>query len=256
MGMEESMIDMLKQLLQGSKRTVAFTGAGVSTLSGIRDFRGTGGFYTSQWHGMYVEDLLSLDTFQTDPSLFYGWAREFLYRLDQYQPSIVHTVLSNMEQRGMITDVYTQNIDMLHQKAGTGKVWEIHGSPYSHHCTACGGSASYAEVASIVQEGGIPRCLVCGGVMKPDIVFYGEQLEPTLLDQAYRDMANADLVLVLGSSLTVQPAASLPMATYYHGGRLVIVNSQETPLDKYAKIRLYDLQETFTELDRWLHPVT
>lgn len=92
--------------------------------------------------------------------------------------------------------------------------------------------------------------------MKPDIVFYGEQLEPTLLDQAYRDMANADLVLVLGSSLTVQPAASLPMATYYHGGRLVIVNSQETPLDKYAKIRLYDLQETFTELDRWLHPVT
>lgn len=250
------MVDMLKQLLESSKCTVAFTGAGVSTLSGIRDFKGTGGFYTSQWHGMHVEDLLSLDTFQTDPSLFYGWAREFLYRLDQYQPSIVHNVLATMEQRGMIAGVYTQNIDMLHRKAGSTKVWEIHGSPQTHHCIACGATASYAEVALVVQAGGIPRCPVCTGVLKPDIIFYGEQLDPTLLDQAYRDMANADLVLVLGSSLTVQPAASLPMATYYHGGRLVIVNSQETPLDKYAKIRLFDLQETCMELHRWLHTIT
>lgn len=246
------MMDDLVGLLKHSTHTVVFTGAGVSTLSGIRDFRGTGGFYTAQWHGMGVEDLLSLEVFLDDPTKFYGWAREFLYHLDTFQPSVVHTVLAKMENRGLINGVYTQNIDRLHQRGGSAHVWEIHGSADTHTCLSCHAKASYAEVAPLVAEGRVPLCGNCGGILKPDIVFYGEQLDNTLLDRAYRDMAAADVVMVLGSSLTVQPAASLPMATYYHGGKLVIVNSQPTPLDKYAKVRLYDLKDTFFALDHWL----
>lgn len=246
------MIDTLKQLLQTAKHIEVFTGAGVSTLSGIRDFRGTGGVYTSNWHGLNVEDLLSLHVFHNDPSQFYGWAREFLYRLNDFHPSIVHTVLAKMESKGLIRGVYTQNIDQLHQKGGSKHVWEIHGSPESHTCLSCGLKATYNEVVRDVLAYRVPRCDACGGVLKPNIVFYGEQLNGILLDRAYRDMAAADVVLILGSSLTVQPAASLPMATYYHGGKIVIVNSQPTPLDKYAKVRLNDLKETFSELDAWL----
>ncbi len=246
------MIETLKELLSKSTRTVVFTGAGVSTLSGIRDFRGTGGFYTSSWHGMEVEQLLSLDVFLRDPSLFYRWAGEFLYRLASYEPSVVHTVLARMEHRGLIGGVYTQNIDLLHQKAGSLNVGEIHGSPAMHTCLQCKATASYDEVSPVVLSGEIPHCISCGGIVKPNIVFYGEMLDGALLDRAYRDMAAADLVLILGSSLTVQPAASLPMATYYHGGKLVIINSQETPLDKYAKVRLHDLQSVFEALDEYL----
>lgn len=246
------MSDRLKQLITESKRTIVFTGAGVSTLSGIRDFRGTGGFYTSSYHGLQVEDLLSIELFLRNPELFYRWAREFVYVLDSYKPSVVHTVLAEMEQRNLIEGVYTQNIDMLHRKAGSNRVWEIHGSPETHRCLSCQMKAGYDKIAPIVLSGTVPRCTDCGGIMKPDIVFYGEQLDANLLDKAYRDMASADLVLVLGSSLTVQPAASLPMATYYHGGRIVIVNAQETPLDKYAKLRLPDLSETFGDLAAWL----
>lgn len=246
------MLESLIHLLQGAKHIEVFTGAGVSTLSGIRDFRGTGGFYTATWHGLSVEDLLSLRVFRDDPSQFYGWAREFLYRLKDFNPSIVHTTLAKMEQNGLIRGVYTQNIDQLHQKGGCKHVWEIHGSPESHTCLSCKEKSSYDDVVGDVMANKVPLCKKCGGVLKPDIVFYGEQLDGKLLDRAYRDMASADVTMILGSSLTVQPAASLPMATYYHGGKIVIVNSQETPLDKYAKVRLYDLQETFAVLDSWL----
>ena len=246
------MVEALKDLLSQSNRTVVFTGAGVSTLSGIRDFRGTGGFYTSNWHGLDVEQLLSLDVFLRDPSLFYRWAGEFLYRLESYEPSVVHTVLARMERIGMIQGVYTQNIDLLHQQAGSCTVGEIHGSPATHTCLQCRATVSYEKVAPVVLAGEIPRCAACGGILKPNIVFYGEMLDGALLDRAYRDMAAADLVLILGSSLTVQPAASLPMATYYHGGKLAIINSQETSLDKYARIRLQDLQSVFEALEDWI----
>ncbi|MDD3942373.1 MAG: Sir2 family NAD-dependent protein deacetylase [Sphaerochaetaceae bacterium] len=246
--MAMNLIEMLRQ----SRHTVAFTGAGVSTLSGIRDFRGTGGFYTSSYHGMQVEELLSIELFQRDPSLFYAWAREFVYVLDRFSPSVVHTVLAGLESRGMLRTLYTQNIDMLHRKAGSVNVHEVHGSPLHHHCTSCHAVHPYEQVVPAVLAKKVPRCTACGGVVKPDIVFYGEQLDARLLDRAYREMAEADLTLVLGSSLTVQPAASLPMATYYHGGKLVIINAQPTPLDKFAKLRLEDLKESFEEISGWL----
>lgn len=245
------MYEELKQLLQESKRTLAFTGAGISTLSGIRDFRGKNGVYLEPWHGYSVEMILSLECFLDEPSLFYGWAAEFLYRLEEFHPAAVHRALASLEQCGLLHGIYTQNIDLLHQQAGSRNVYELHGSPARHHCLKCQKTFSYAEIAPLVLAGKVPHC-DCGGIIKPDIVFYGENLDETLLDQAITDMGRAELVLVLGSSLTVQPAASLPMEAIYGGGKIVIVNAQATSLDRYATLRYDDLQSVFEEVENWL----
>jgi NAD-dependent deacetylase len=241
--------NQLQQTLLSSKSTVVFTGAGVSTLSGIRDFRGQGGFYTSDYHGFEVEELLSLPLFYRDPSHFYRWAGEFIYVLDDFEPSIVHTTLAAMEHKGLISALYTQNIDLLHQKGGSKDVYEIHGSPANHTCPSCAKHYSYGEVAPLVQQGQVPTCS-CGAVIKPDIVFYGESLNQNLLLQAEKDFAQADVALVLGSSLTVQPAASLPLSTVYNKGKLIIVNAQPTPLDSHAFLVFRDLKSVFVELQQ------
>ncbi len=246
------MYEELKQLLRESRRTFAFTGAGISTLSGIRDFRGANGVYLQPWNGRQVEEILSLDCFLEDPNLFYRWAEEFIYRLDDFKPASVHRVLAKLEDAGMLAGVYTQNIDLLHQKAGSRKVWEVHGSPAHHHCLRCGREFGYAQIAPEVLAGKVPHCTECHGIIKPDIVFYGESLDEALLDQAFRDLERAELLLVLGSSLTVQPAAGLPLATRAGGGKIVIVNAQPTPLDRYAALRYDDLGSVFGELERWL----
>ena len=245
------MYDELWKLLRESRNTIAFTGAGISTLSGIRDFRGANGVYLQPWHGKQVEEILSLDCFLEDPGLFYRWAQEFIYRLDEFHPAAVHRALAGLEAHGMLHCVYTQNIDLLHQKAGSRKVYELHGSPAHHHCLRCRKEFGYAEIAPRVLAGEVPHC-PCGGVIKPDIVFYGGSLDSDLLDQAFRDMEEAELLLVLGSSLTVQPAASLPLATRSGGGRIVIVNAQPTPLDGYATLHYDDLFKVFDDLEHRL----
>lgn len=238
----------LKQLLRESKHTIAFTGAGISTLSGIRDFRGKNGVYLEPWHGKPVEEILSLDCFLAEPELFYGWGKEFIYHLDDFHPAAVHRVLARLEEQGRLDSVYTQNIDLLHQKAGSRHVYELHGSPSQHRCLRCRKRFGYREIAPRVLAGEIPHC-ACSGLIKPDIVFYGEALDETLLDRAFREMGKAELLLVLGSSLTVQPAASLPMATWRGGGKIVIVNAQPTPLDRYATLRYNDLQTVFGAME-------
>lgn len=241
----------LKRLLRESRHTVAFTGAGISTLSGIRDFRGKNGVCLEPWRGRSVEELLSLDCFLSDPALFYNWAKEFIYRLDEFRPASVHRALAKLEGRGMLESVYTQNIDLLHRKAGSRRIRELHGSPAHHHCLRCRREFPYAEIAPQVLADKVPHC-PCGGVIKPDIVFYGENLDETLLERAFDEMGRAELLLVLGSSLTVQPAASLPQATLRGGGKIVIVNARPTPLDRYAALRGTDLLEVFGELETWL----
>ena len=176
----------LAELVKRSRRIVAFTGAGVSTLSGIRDFRGKNGVYSRPWHGYQVEEILSIDCFVRQPELFYEWAKEFVYRLDDYTPGAMHTALAHLEAIGKLPlGVYTQNIDLLHQKAGSRQVYEIHGSPARHHCLKCRHELSYAEVAPDVMADKVPRCPRCGGVMKPDIVFYGESLDEDLLRRGF-----------------------------------------------------------------------
>ena len=196
--------------------------------------------------------MLSLSCFRKHPELFYEWSKTFIYDLERYQPNVVHRVVAELEKRGIVSTVYTQNVDMLHQRAGSMNVKEIHGSPLTHHCLKCHAEYSYNEIVLLVQADQIPRCNKCGGIIKPDVIFYGEDMDMDLLDNAVADMEKADLLLVLGSSLVVQPAASILMATYYSGGKIVIVNKQPTPLDKCATLRFDDLNEVFNELENWL----
>lgn len=244
----------LLDLLRESSSTVAFTGAGVSTLSGIRDFRGKNGIYNDTFRGYRVEELFGIDLFRRDPSLFYEWAKDFVYGLDAFRPSIVHTTLARLERQGLLAAVVTQNIDRLHTLAGNRVVHELHGSPAWHRCLDCGRAYPYAEIAPVAHQGIVPRCANCGGIVKPDIVFYGESLPEDVFTAALDVCRHADLILVLGSSLTVYPAAALPKEGYTFGARLVMVNDAPTPLDPLAMLRLHDLADTFTELDALLPP--
>jgi len=239
----------LAELIHRAQAIVAFTGAGVSTLAGIRDFRGKNGVYRQLWHGLQVEEILSLDCFQRRPELFYEWAREFVYCLDDFAPGAMHTALAHLEEIGKLPlGIYTQNIDLLHQKAGSRQVYEIHGSPARHHCLRCRHRQTYAEVAPEVMAGRVPRCPECGGVMKPDIVFYGENLDEALLERGFDTFAKADLALVMGSSLTVYPAAALPEAAARNGVKTVIINEQPTHLDDFAALRIESLEDAAAEL--------
>ncbi|MBQ9694318.1 MAG: Sir2 family NAD-dependent protein deacetylase [Kiritimatiellae bacterium] len=242
-----NLVGELHDLILSSTNTVVFTGAGVSTASGIRDFRGKNGIYNDTFQGYRVEELFGIDLFNADPTLFYTWAKDFVYDLDAFQPCTVHNVLARLERAGLIKAVITQNIDRLHTLAGSQRVLEVHGSPSNHHCRTCGASATYDTIAPIVQAGQVPRC-ACGGVFKPDIVFYGEALPEDIFSQAVTACQEADLMLVLGSSLTVYPAAALPEEAYRCGARIVIVNDSPTALDRRAILKLDDLTDTFTQL--------
>lgn len=245
-------IEKFKELIANSRRMVVFTGAGVSTMSGIPDFRSAHGAYAEPWQGMDVEDILSIDFFKRSPDIFYAWARDVWYRLDEYEPNIVHRVVAELEMKGYIEDVWTQNIDMLHQKAGSKVVHEVHGSPAHHHCIRCNAFRSYEDVAPEVLAGKVPLCKRCGGTVKPDIVFYGENLDMQQLVMAREEFSSADLCVVMGSSLVVQPAASFPVLTYRGGGKLAIINAQQTPLDAYATLKFPDLKAVCTDLEAWL----
>lgn len=245
-GQFDGQIAELKKLIASSSHCVAFTGAGVSTLSGIQDFRGKNGLYKN----IDADRMFDIDIFRRDPSVYYGMAKDFIYNLGEKEPSIVHRFLAELEQCGILKALITQNIDLLHQKAGSRNVIEIHGSPSIHRCPACGSTATFAETAAIVQAGGIPRCKSCGEALKPDIVFFGESLPAQAIDDAVREARSADLMLVLGSSLVVYPAASLPMMTAEANGKIVIVNDQGTYLDSRASLRFTDLESVFTALSK------
>ena len=246
--MKGSIESFYKAMLEAEKVSV-LTGAGISTLSGIPDFRGDKGCYREKWHGLQVEELLSLPCFKVHPEYFYEWAQTFVYGVGDYEPNIVHKTLAKWEKANIIYRTYTQNIDILHQHAGSRRLYELHGSPAHHHCQNCQKHYSYEEIAPLVHKNILPRCNKCNGVIKPDIVFYGENLNRALLEQACCDFATADITLVLGSSLTVNPAAALPQYTLRNGGKLAIINQQPTPLDPYASWKFDDLQSTFEQLN-------
>lgn len=237
-------MERLITAIRNAEHCVIFTGAGVSTLSGIRDFRGKSGIYNE-----YDADrLFSIDYFRQDPSYYYTHARNFIYDLDEKHPSLVHIECARLEQQGCVKALITQNIDLLHQKAGSKKVIEIHGSPMYHTCLQCHTQFTFAEISTIVRQGKVPSCEKCGGVVKPNITFFGEMLDMMALDEAIAESRRADLMLILGSSLVVQPAASLPVYTLDCGGQLIIINDMETPLDRYATLRYDSLERVFEYL--------
>ena len=234
-------MERLVEKLKKSNYCVVLTGAGVSTLSGIQDFRGKNGLYKTA----DAEKIFDINYFRKDPLFYYQNSKNLIYNLDDKQPSIVHTELARLEKAGIIKAVITQNIDLLHQKGGSINVIEVHGSPLVHRCLSCGGKMEYEKVCEIVRAGRFPVCKDCGGIVKPDVTFFGEMLPEKALEKAMDETVKADLVLVLGSSLLVQPAASFPMYTVKSGGELVIVNDMETPLDRYASLLYQDLEEVF-----------
>ena len=245
----ENDINRLFTLIREAKHMVALTGAGVSTLSGIRDFRGKNGLYNE----MDAEKIFDVDYFIKDPSLYYNQAGSFIYNIDEKEASIVHIVLGELEKRGFLKALITQNIDLLHQKGGSKNVIEIHGSPRVHYCLRCAGvRVSFEEAAAVVRQGAMPKCPKCGRVLKPAITFFGESLPADALREAVSESQQADLMLVLGTSLTVQPAASMPNYTLRSGGKIVIVNNMPTPLDSRAALHFSDLAEVFEELKRLL----
>lgn len=240
--------DRLWDMISTARHAVAFTGAGVSTLSGIRDFRGKNGLYRQP----ETEKMFDIGVFERDPSVYYRLAKDFIYGLGEKQPCSVHRVLAALERNGLLHAVITQNIDLLHHKAGSRRVIEVHGSPLFHFCTACGQRVPFEAVAPTARTGAVPRCGRCGGVLKPEITFFGENLPEKALAQAQKEAVAADLLLVLGSSLTVYPAAALPDLTLRNGGKVVVVNEQPTRMDTAAVLKFDDLGTVFDILERKL----
>ncbi len=230
-----------------SQHLVALTGAGISTLSGIPDFRGKNGLY-SRTDADYNK-LFDIDFFRKDPSYYYTHSRDFIYNLDEREPNIVHHVLAKLEKQGTLKAVLTQNIDLLHQKAGSQEIWELHGSPSTHHCLKCHHAMDFNAVRALLHTQAVPRCPLCSGILKPDIVFFGEMLPELAIEKAAWHSAQADLMLVLGTSLTVYPVAGLPDITLQNGGQLAIINADNTSMDKQAMFRFDDLESIFCALD-------
>jgi NAD-dependent deacetylase len=238
-------ISALFEKIRHARHCVVLTGAGVSTLSGIRDFRGKNGLYND----MDAEKIFDISYFEEDPAFYYKAAGSFIYNIDEKEPSIVHTVLGDLEDRGLVKALITQNIDLLHTKGGSKKVIEIHGSPKVHYCMHCSGiRMPFDEVAALVKAGEFPKCPKCGRILKPAITFFGENLPIDALHEAVKEAQEADLMLVLGTSLTVNPAASLPGYVLRNGGEIVIVNNMPTPMDKMSVLHFEDLGEVFEAL--------
>jgi len=237
----------LFEKIRNARYCTVLTGAGVSTLSGIRDFRGKNGLYND----MDAEEIFDIRYFEKDPSFYYKAAGSFIYNIDEKEPSIVHTVLGHFEKTGLIKWIITQNIDLLHQKGGANNVIEIHGSPSIHYCLRCGGiRMPFAQAAAIVKNGDLPKCPKCSRVLKPAITFFGEPLPAEALRHATEEAQKSDLMLVLGTSLQVFPAASMPDYCLREGGEIVIVNNMPTHLDSKAALHYDDLETVFTELKK------
>jgi len=232
----------LEDLVKQASYAIAFTGAGVSTLSGLPAFRGPKGLYNDPDYAR----MFDIDLFLTDPSFYYTKGKNLLYGDLDPSASLVHQNLALWEKQGWLKAVITQNIDLLHQKAGSRRVIEIHGTPDPHQCLGCGKTESYESIRRRVQNGEIPPRCACGGVFKPLITFFGEALPQNAWDEAIEEVGRCDLILVLGTSLTVYPAASLPQHAARRGASLVIVNDQPTPLDHLANLRFWDLEKAFS----------
>ena len=236
----------LVEALKKAKHVGCLTGAGVSTLCGIPDFRGPQGLYRQK----DAERIFDIDWFDRDPSIYYNGCAELVYGLDKFEPGPVHKALKHLEDVGLLRGIATQNIDMLHQKAGSSNVHEVHGSPIRHHCRRCGDEKTFEEILKEVKVKGegeqwnvrVPYC-TCGGVYKPDITFFGEPLPEEAFAAAQSLAIRSDVFLVLGTSLTVFPAAGLPRLTLQAGGQVFIVNAQPTSLDDYAAGVYRDLAE-------------
>ena len=222
---------VLRDIIDRSRRIVCFTGAGVSTASGIPDFRGEGGLFSEGLEdGLTPEMILSQSFFYLHPERFFDFYRSrMLY--PAAEPNAAHRAIYALEAAGKLRGVVTQNIDGLHKRAGNRLVYEVHGSVWENYCMDCN---AFYGLEKILNSEGIPRCERCGGVVKPWVVLYGEAPDKYTCMGACREISNCDTLIVAGTSLSVEPAASF--LEYFHGKRLVVINREPTPADEGASL--------------------
>lgn len=232
----EDKIAELQELIDKSGKIVFFGGAGVSTESGIPDFRSVDGLYNQMWD-YPPETIISASFFHKNPKEFYRFYREKLL-LDGIKPNAAHLKLAELEKAGKLSGVVTQNIDGLHQAAGSKKVWELHGSVLRNYCTKCGRFFDADYIKENKDRDGIPRCNDCGSIIKPDVVLYEEPLNDDVVNGAIGALSNADLLIIGGTSLSVYPAAG--MVRFYKGSSIVLINRDETQNDGIATLIIHD----------------
>jgi NAD-dependent deacetylase len=235
-------IEKLKDIIENSNNMVFFGGAGVSTASGIPDFRSANGLYM-QNKKLSPETIISHGFFKQHTEEFYNFYKDKMIFRDA-KPNIVHTKLADLEEQGKLKAIVTQNIDNLHQIAGSKNVIELHGSVYRNNCQECG---KFFGIDYIVESNGVPICDKCGGIIKPDVVLYGEPLNNEEWQKAFLAIENADTMIVAGTSLVVYPAASL--INHFNGKNLVVLNYTSTIADSMASLVINkDLKEIFEQL--------
>ena len=228
----ENALEDAAALFRAARRAVVLTGAGISTPSGIPDFRSEG---TGLWSRDEPMEVASLSTFRTHPERFFQWFRPLAGQIFNAQPNAAHLALAQLEQAGMMHAIITQNIDMLHQKAGSQTVIEMHGTMRTLTCTQCYHQEDAAlHLDGFVNDGTIPRCSRCKNILKPDVILFGEQLPQAAWFKAQREARHCDLMLVVGSSLEVLPVAGLPMQALDRGAHLIIVNNAPTYINVRA----------------------
>lgn len=236
-----SSIETLKQWIDESSRIVFFGGAGVSTESGIPDFRSVDGLYRQKFE-YPPETIISHSFYLRNPEYFFRFYREKMLPLG-FSPNVTHVKLAQWEKEGKLSAVVTQNIDGLHQKAGSQNVYELHGSVLRNYCTRC---RKFYSAEFIKESAGVPRCS-CGAIVKPDVVLYEEGLDQDTIEKSVSAICSADLLIVAGTSLTVYPAAGL--IRYYRGNRMVLINRDATPYDNQADLVIHDsLGSVFSQL--------
>jgi len=241
--MKAEEISALQQIVDRSRRIVFFGGAGVSTASGIPDFRSAEGLYAEEEDGVSPEMILSKTYFYLQPERFFDWYRKnMLY--PEAKPNAAHRKLYELEQADRLRGIVTQNVDGLHKAAGNIRVYELHGNVHENRCMDC--NAAYPAEAVLHAEG-IPRCAECGGVIKPGITLYGEPLEKYVCIGAIREITNADTLIVAGTSLAVEPAASF--ISHFRGKNLVVLNREAIPAEEQATLVIHgDVAEIMDRL--------
>jgi NAD-dependent deacetylase len=225
----------LAELIQDSGSTVALTGAGISVPSGIPDFRSPG---EGLWEKVDPMEVAHIDAFRRDPAKFWSFYRPRFAMLGDKEPNDAHRVLAELERRGLLDAVITQNIDQLHHKAGSERVVEVHGSIRTSSCQWCGSGFQLEDVGALFDDQGAARCSDCSGPVKPDVVLFGELLPAEAMAEAESLAGGADLMICVGSSLEVYPVAGLPSVTLGRGGRIAVITKGPTPFDEDAAVRM------------------
>ena len=234
--MDETKIKDFAALIRNSRSTVFFGGAGVSTESGVKDYRSEDGLYnTVRQYGVPPEEILSHTFFERRPDVFYDFYYTYFLQ-SQAKPNPAHLALADLERRGLLDAVITQNIDGLHQAAGSVNVLELHGTTFAYHCSRCGKEFPMESVKALA--GKIPVCEKCGGIIRPDVVLYEEALNEGVVSRAVQAIADAELLIIGGTSLAVYPAAGY--IRYFGGDHIVLINRDETPYDGIAELIFRD----------------